>query len=127
MEKKNSLPSPIGIGVITLITVLLVLCLTIFSILTYSSAQADMQLSQVNADAVSAYYKADCEAAALYAEFAAGSDAELETTITVSDSQELHLHLVRSADGSVEVVAWNTSAISDLELEEDYLPLWQGD
>lgn len=126
MEKKNSLPSPIGIGVITLITVLLVLCLTIFSILTYSSAKADLQLSQINADAVSTFYEADCEAAELYAEFAAGTDAELDTTVAVNDNQELHLHLVRNADGSIEILAWNTSAISNMEFEEELLPVWQG-
>lgn len=128
MEKKNVLPSPIGVGVITLITVLLVLCLTIFSILTYSSAQADMRLSEVNAEAVAAYYDADAEAAELYAQFAAGTDAELETSLTVSDTQELHLHFVRNADGTAKILAWNTVAIGAAEqsFEEETLPLWLG-
>lgn len=127
MQKKNVLPSPIGVGVITLIDVLLVLCLTIFSILTYSSARADQKLSQVNADAVTAYYAADSEAAELYAQFAAGTDSELDTTVAVSDTQELHIHLVRNADGSIEILAWNTTAISDMEFEEEFLPIWQGE
>lgn len=130
MENRKPLPSPIGVGVITLITVLLVLCLTIFSILTYSSAKADLQLSQVNADAVSAYYAADSQAAELYAEFAAGTDAELDTTLSVSDTQNLHLHLVRNADGTVSILAWNTSAVSDsteITFEDDFLPVWLGD
>lgn len=126
MEKKDVLPSPIGVGVITLIDVLLVLCLTIFSILTYSSARADLKLSQVNADAVTAYYAADSEAAELYAQFAAGTDAELDTNVSVSDTQQLHIHLTRNADGSVNIVEWKTAAISDMEFEEEFLPIWQG-
>lgn len=126
IEKKDVLPSPIGVGVITLIDVLLVLCLTIFSILTYSSARADLKLSQVNADAVTAYYAADSEAAGLYAQFAAGTDAELDTVVSVSDTQQLHIHLARSAGGSVEILEWKTAAISDMEFEEEFLPIWQG-
>ena len=48
-----------GIGGVTLLTVLLVLCLTLFSVLALSSAQADLRLSEKNARMVTAYYTAE--------------------------------------------------------------------
>ena len=54
-----------GIGGVTLLTVLLILCLTLFSVLALSSAQADLRLSEKNARNVSAYYAAEKEAFAI--------------------------------------------------------------
>ncbi len=54
-----------GIGGVTLLTVLLVLCLTMFAVLALSSAQADRRLSEKNAKAVTAYYQADNQGVAL--------------------------------------------------------------
>jgi hypothetical protein len=51
-----------GIGGLTLLTVLLVLCLTMFSVLSFSAAQADGRLSRKNAAVVSAFYQADLRA-----------------------------------------------------------------
>ena len=61
-EKGNS---PVGVGVLTVLTVLLVLVLAVFSALTYATAQADLSLSRINADTVTAWYAADAQAAAL--------------------------------------------------------------
>ena len=67
MKREGSvISSPVGVGVITVITVLLVLSLSIFSALTLSTARADLALSRRNADTVTAYYAADAQAAALY-------------------------------------------------------------
>ena len=60
-----------GIGGVTLLTVLLVLALTMFAVLTLSSAQADMRLSVKNAQTVEAYYAADSRIARLQAQAAA--------------------------------------------------------
>ena len=51
-----------GIGGVTLLTVLLVLCLTLFAVLALSSAQADLRLSEKNARTVTAYYTAEGKA-----------------------------------------------------------------
>ncbi|MCL1804792.1 MAG: hypothetical protein FWG28_02135 [Clostridiales bacterium] len=48
-----------GIGGVTLLTVLLVLCLTLFSVLALSSAQADRRLSEKSAASVTAYYESE--------------------------------------------------------------------
>ncbi|MCL2166225.1 MAG: hypothetical protein FWH49_02920, partial [Clostridiales bacterium] len=62
----ESRSSPLfGIGGVTLLTVLLVLCLTLFSVLALSSAQADLRLSEKNSRYISAYYEAENKAYSL--------------------------------------------------------------
>jgi uncharacterized membrane protein affecting hemolysin expression len=48
-----------GIGVTTLFVVLIVLCLTIFSVLAFASSSADLRLSSKNAEMAEKYYVAD--------------------------------------------------------------------
>ena len=66
-----------GIGIITIINILLVLCLAVFSTLTLSSARSDAALSKINAEAAGAYYRADAAAAKL----AALDDANLQAAL----------------------------------------------
>lgn len=117
--------SPMGVGVVTILTVLLVLCLTVFSALTLSTARADLALSHRNADTVQAYYAADAKAARLYADFAGGDAPELETSIPMTETQSLYLHLIRQADGSILTLAWRTQAEEETGLD-DHLPVWDG-
>jgi len=127
MKREGSvISSPVGVGVITVITVLLVLSLSIFSALTLSTARADLALSRRNADTVTAYYAADAQAAALYRAFEAGGQAELEATLPVTDHQNLYLHLIRNEDGSVEILSWQTVAADEALEIDDTLPVWGG-
>lgn len=125
MDKRST--PPVGIGVSSILTVLLTLTLAVFSALTLTSAQADLALSRINADTVTAYYAADCEAAQLYKEFAAGDEAELLADVPMTESQVLRVHLVREADG-VRVLAWQTVPLeAEMEFEEPTLPVWGGE
>lgn len=125
--KEQKSTSPLGVGLITIITVLLVLTLSIFSALTLSTARADLALSQINADTVQTYYAADSEAAALYAGFAAGTEAELLREIPLDNGQSLTLHLLREEDGSITVLAWDVTPSSPDDGEIDDAPdLWDG-
>ena len=105
--------------------VVLLLSLAVFAALTFTTARSDLALSRTNADTVSAYYAADAQAAALYAQFAAGTDDELETDIPMTDTQSLHLHLVRGEDG-VEILAWQTVPVEDDGGDGDHLPVFDG-
>lgn len=49
----------VSTGIISIMMIFVVLCLTAFGVLSYSSANADMKLSVKNADSISAYYKAE--------------------------------------------------------------------
>lgn len=116
MTDKNT--SPIGVGVLTVLTVLLVLTLAVFSVLTFTSARADLALSNINAETVSAYYAADAQAAALAAGFQAGSAPELEATLPMTEAQSLYIHLIRDPDGAVRALAWKTvPAREEVEIE----------
>ena len=48
----------IGTGVSSLIMILVVLCLTVFGVLSYTTARADAALTQKSLDAAGAYYSA---------------------------------------------------------------------
>ena len=125
--KEQKTTSPLGIGCITILTVLLVLTLSIFSALTLTTARADLSLSQISAQSVQDYYEADREAAALYAAFAAGTQAELLEELPVGDNRTLTLHLLREADGSIAVLAWDVTPVQPDQQEIDDTPdLWDG-
>lgn len=119
MKEKSA--SPAGIGVLTVLTILLVLTLAVFSVLTYSSAHADLSLSRVNADTVRAFYEADAAAEVLAAEFAADSTSTSFTaTLPVTPLQALYIALQRQPDGSIEVLAWHTIPVEQ-EIPEQTL------
>lgn len=48
----------IGTGVTSILMIFVILCLTTFGILSYTSVKADLTLTEKNADHVSAYYEA---------------------------------------------------------------------
>ena len=85
--------SPAGLGVSTVLTVLLVLCLATFAALTLASAGADLRLSRAAAARTQEYYDADAAAAKLYAGFCAGSDPALAADLPVGDTRTLHVEL----------------------------------
>jgi len=64
MNERKSAPL-YGIGGVTLLTVLLILCLTLFAVLALSAAQADLRLSEKNAGSVQSFYSAESQAYAM--------------------------------------------------------------
>ena len=114
-----------GVGVATVLTILLVLCLATFAALTLASAGADLRLSRTAAQRTADYYAADAEAARLFAEFRAGNDPQLETDLPVGDSQRLHLSFARDERGEAVVLCWSLTAAE--ELIDTTLPVWTGE
>ena len=105
--------SPVGVGVLTVLTILLVVILAVFSALTYASARADRNLSRINADTVTAWYAADAQTAALLEEFEAGSEETLEATLPMTERQSLYVRFQREADGTVTVLDWRTATAEE--------------
>ena len=124
MNERGS--SPAGIGLVTIFMILIVLTLFTFSALTLSSARADLRLARINAETVTAYYQADGEAQRLYRAFLQSGAASLEETIPMTESQSLHLSLVREADGGVRILAWQTVSVEDGGWAGETLPVWNG-
>ncbi len=124
MNKQSD--SPVGVGVITIMMILVVLSLSTFSALTLFSARADLKLSQVNANNVALYYEAENVANRLVAEFEQGLDDSLMEQIPISDRQELKIHLERAKDGGVKILEWSVGVIAQEELVA-HLPIWGGE
>ena len=131
MRERSSGGSLFGVGLITIITVLLVLTLSIFSALSLATARADLALSRINAKTVQAYYDADRTAVGRYAAFAAGDETSLEEMIPIDGEQFLHLSLSRiptgSQAGGVSIDHWEVVHRTPDESEiQDEWDLWDG-
>lgn len=138
MAKRNASGPPAAVGGSSLLVIFAVLCLTVFALLTLSTAAADSRLSQDAADAVEAYYQADSQAEALWARLRAGERPEevtetaedagstlYEYTVPVSQGQELRVSL-RLEDGIWTVVQWQAVSTADWQADED-LTVWDGE
>jgi hypothetical protein len=133
MKGEKQMSAASGIGVTTLFVVLLILCLTVFSVLTFASAQADLRLSRKTAEMVGSHYAADSAGAAIsamagafWAQGAARPTPEdcerLEQDISAYAGAEVSYAEV-SDDGEGFAVAYGISIDTLLALEiELYLP-----
>ncbi len=116
MQDRKQASPPI-IGGSSLIMVFAVLCLTVFTLLTLSTVQADRRLSDVSAEAVSAYFAADTEAERIFAELRGGAlpegvevqDSIYRYSCPISETQTLYVELSCS-DGIWTVLRWQAVA-----------------
>lgn len=69
------------VGGASLLVIFAVLCLTVFTLLSISTASANARLSEVSADSVSAYYDAEGRANEIFARLRAG---EIPDSVTVN-------------------------------------------
>jgi|GEM_PF-1216024 len=141
-----------GTGGILLLAVLLVLCLSVFAALTYTSARNDLALSERHAASTKAYYAAESRAAEIIASLshlapsehpeahladfapdceiwqmdAGGGRVLLHLGIHVENGVTLVVELLRSADASLETVVWRAVSPDIYADEGDSLPVWQG-
>lgn len=138
MAKRNASGPPAAVGGSSLLVIFAVLCLTVFALLTLSTAAADSRLSQDAADAVEAYYRADSQAEALWARLRAGERPEEVTetaedagstlykyTVPISQGQVLRVSL-RLEEGSWTVEQWQAVSTVDWQADED-LTVWDGE
>jgi len=133
-EKRFSAPI---VGGSSLLVIFAVLCLTVFALLGLSTVQADGRLSEASAEAVSAYYAADCQAEAILARLRDGELPEgVEETVTpegrtcaytcpISGTQTLAVE-VRLEGASYTVLRWQAVSTADWAADEA-LDLWDGD
>ena len=131
MRKEKSMPLPI-FGSSSLLVIFAVLCLTVFALLSLSTARAYGRLSDASAAAVSDYYAADCRAEELFARLRSGELPEEVKKINdvyayscpISPSQTLEVEL-RQQDGIWTVLRWQ--AVAETEAAEVTLPVWDGE
>lgn len=131
MDKDTRMKPPI-VGGSSLLVIFAVLCLTVFALLGLSTVQAGGRLSQSTAQAVSAYYEADCQAEEIFARLRSGelpegvihSDTVYSYICPISDMQQLRVELEKAADGWT-VLRWQAESTADWE-PSDSLHVWDG-
>ncbi len=129
------------VGLLTLLVIFSVLCLTVLAILSYSTAKYERALAQKSADSVTAYYAADawCTDAAndLHAVWLEGGDLAacakkyggsyengvISLSRKVDDARLLSVKLDTS--NGFAVTAWNTVPLGDWSYD-DSMHVWDG-
>jgi hypothetical protein len=141
-----------GIGSASIVLVFAVLCLTIFTVITYTSALADKALADIEARLVQQYYEADTLAELIFSALLAADempeslyginmekgldwDLWIETVsfvCEISDKMELYVEL-GVFDDTLSILAWRMRDTGGWERDEninlfdgDFFNLWQG-
>lgn len=125
--------SPPSVGAASLLVIFTVLCMTIFSLFSLSSALADRRMSDAVAGSVQAYYAADSAAEELFARLRAGeippqvqvNGTSYAYTCPVSEKQQLQVHLLHEND-SWTVLQWQLT-VTENESQDADLPVWDGE
>ena len=142
MKKRSSGSPPIGSS--SLIAVFTVLCLTVFALLTLSTAQANARLSDASAVAVSNYYEDDCQAEEMLVEIRkvndAGGDPAAPSGVTavqtknginygyscpIDETQSLEVNVSRQ--GTVyKILRWEAVRTGERNYD-DSIEVWDGE
>ena len=140
--------NPIHIGAVTLMTVFVVLCLAVFSVLSLTSARQSLALAEKSAAAAADYWTADkalCDRVNdLSARYEAGglsaalvwaeeNDAVLEATeegtvitLSVTMNEQNDLAAVLSLEEGIRILSWRQVPTGTWEPDLS-IPVWQGE
>jgi len=130
-KEKNRFRFPV-MGVSSLLIIFSVLCLTVFAILSVSTASAGSRLSKKATQSVTDYYAADSRAEKTIAALRSGevpdgvsADGDIYSfTCPASDTLELQVK-VRISGTDYEVLQWQMVSTADWQNDES-LNLWDG-
>lgn len=121
-----------AIGLSALLTIFAVLCLTVFSLLSLSTAKADGRLGEKSRQATESYYAADCCAEEILAQLRSGIVPEgvrAENGIytyacAISDTQILVV-AVKAEGETYQIIQWQAQSAAQWEPDEK-LHVWEG-
>ena len=130
MKKTHRMSAP-AIGGCSLLVIFAVLCLTVFALLSLSTAQAEKRMSDDSMQAVTAYYAADLEAEQIFARLRAGENVPgaqknaglYSYSCPISEYQVLEVGL-ENKENTWRVCRWQVIARSGTVSET--LPVWNG-
>lgn len=130
MKGKSGISSP-AVGGSSLLVIFGVLCLTVFAVLSLSTALSARRLSDANGENVAAYYAADLEAEGIFARLRNGETVPGVRTdgrvfcysCPVSQYRTLEVALEKKEEGWT-VLRWQL--VAQLEHVEETLPVWDG-
>lgn len=147
MARENRRSSGIHVGSASIVMIFAVLCLTVFSTLSFVTANHERKLAEKSALAVQQYYQADwaCEEMyqRIYEHLASGAPAEELTALGVElteqdgvervsysapidSEQRLRVTLALLPDGSIRTEEWKAEAVNAWEYSED-IEVWDGE
>lgn len=129
--KEKRMHNPAIIGASSLLTIFVLLCLTVFALLSLSSAQADKRLSDASLESLAAYYEADLAAEKVYARLRTGeipagveiNDNTYSFVCPITDRQSLHVTVINDAE-SWSILRWQ--AVAEPEPSDNVLSVWSG-
>lgn len=131
-DHKRQSGFPVMMGGSSLLVIFAVLCLTVFALLSLSTVLADKRLADASAEAVSAYYEADCRAEEIFAKLRCGRQLpegvrregdQYMYTCVISDTQALWVEL-QADGGSWTVLRWQ--AVPQTQIRDAQLEVWDG-
>ena len=131
MTKPPKYPSMIGAS--TLLVIFAVLCLTVFSLLSLSTAQSRSRLSAAAAENTRAYYQAACRAEEILSALRMGDlpdgveviDDIYRYSCPISDTQVLLVAVQLRENGSYSLLRWQSISTTVWEAE-DAITVWDG-
>lgn len=130
MKRQNTTFLPVGGA--SLLVIFASLCLTVFALLSISTAQAEVRLGEKSRAAVTDYYLADARAEELLACLRRGEIPE-EVTVQdgyytyicpISDSQGLSVAVAIQED-DYQILRWQVISTTQW-VPDDRLPVWTG-
>lgn len=147
MDKKKS-AGGLGLGSVSVVVIFAVLCLTVFAVLSLTTARNGASLAEVSAQAVSDYYEADLRCSEMVQNLVdvleAGGDVEALTQSLGADSQwvddalevsfsqpagekqELAVRLRLRAGQELEILTWQIQDAGQWVPDEG-LSVWTGE
>jgi hypothetical protein len=132
MSKRAVSRSAVGVGLSTLVTIMVAVLLTTFSVLTLVSARADLSLSEKAVTSTQTYYAADGKAEQWLAKVdtfvqqthddlvgdltAAGyqpsvddnGQLKIATTIPIDDKRDLIVEVALDSAGEMDILRWQS-------------------
>lgn len=129
--RKQETFSPAAVGGSSLLVIFAVLCLTVFSLLSLSSVQAERRLADAATQSVVDYYQADLRAEEIFARLRDGeqiagieeNDGKYQFEVPISGRQTLAVVLSRQGD-TWAVLRWQTVTVE--EALNESLNVWKG-
>lgn len=116
MAKKKT--PKISIGITSMTVILCVLCLTVFSVLSLSTAVSERRLSEKRAEVVEQYYRAEICATELANRLMAASDA-------AAFAEENHIKMIIDEKKEVFKYAWPIDEGQELSVEMTHTDDWK--
>ena len=126
MEKRQN-QTYISIGISSIIFIFIILCLSVFALLSVNSARQSYDSVMRNAEAVTAYYAADSQAQRWIHGLKTGDQDDTPgltiytNDFPISDMQTLHVEVDKA---TFEILAYQVTNNEVLEID-DSLPVWQ--